>query len=63
MQPHRVDPGLSNGTMTAIASSGVAEGAEVVTGTADSTQQAAAPTTSPLLPARRGGGPGARGNR
>jgi HlyD family secretion protein len=61
MQPHRVDAGLSNGTMTAITGSGVAEGAEVVTSAADSTQQASAPTTSPLLPARRGGG--ARGTR
>jgi HlyD family secretion protein len=59
MQPHPVDPGLSNGTMTAVASSDLSEGAEVVTGTADSTQRAAAPTTSPLLPARRGAGAGA----
>jgi HlyD family secretion protein len=63
MQPHHVDTGLSNGTMTAVTSSDLSEGAEVVTGTSDSTQRAAAPTTSPLLPARRGGGAGARGGR
>ena len=62
MQPRRVDPGLSNGTMTAITSD-LSEGAEVVTGMADGTQRASAATTSPLLPARRGGGAGARGTR
>ena len=58
MQPHRVETGLSNGTMTAITSGDVAEGAEVVTGTADATQRAAAPASSPLIPTfgRRGAG-------
>ena len=65
MQPRRVDPGLSNGTMTAITSSDLSEGTEVVTGMADGTQRASAATTSPLRPARRGGGAvgGARGAR
>ena len=58
MQPHRVDAGLSNGTLTAVTSSNLSEGAEVVTGTSDGTQRAAAPTTSPLLPTRRGGAAG-----
>jgi HlyD family secretion protein len=63
MQPVRVEPGLSNGTMTAVTGGDLTEGAEVVTGTSNSTQRAAAPTTSPLLPTRRGGGAGARGSR
>jgi HlyD family secretion protein len=69
MQPHRVETGLSNGTMTAITSGDVAEGAEVVTSTADATQRAAAPAGSPLIPtfgrrgaggSRQGGGGGGR---
>jgi HlyD family secretion protein len=66
MQAHRVEVGLSDGTMTAIASPDLAEGAEVVTSTADTTQRSAATTTSPLLPfgTRRGGaGAGAGGAR
>jgi len=61
MQPHRVEAGLSNGTMTAITGGDLTEGAEVVTSSGDATQRAsAAPTTSPLLPfgGRRGGGAG-----
>jgi len=63
MQPSRVELGLSNGTMTAITGGELTEGAEVVTGTADATQRAAAtPATSPLLPfnGRRGGAGGSR---
>jgi hypothetical protein len=59
MQPHRVETGLSNGTMTAITGGDVVEGAEVVTSTADATQHASSsPTTSPLIPfnGRRGAG-------
>jgi HlyD family secretion protein len=61
MQPHRIETGVSNGTMTAVTGGDLVEGAEVVTSTADVTQRASsAPTTSPLLPARRGGGGGFR---
>lgn len=57
MQPHRIETGVSNGTMTAVTGGDLTEGTEVVTSTADPTQRASsAPTTSPLLPARRGGG-------
>jgi len=57
MQPHRIETGVSNGTMTAVTGGDLVEGAEVVTSTADATQRASSsPTTSPLLPARRGGG-------
>ena len=61
IQPHRVEAGLSNGTMTAIIGGDLVEGAEVVTSSGDATQRAsAAPATSPLLPfgGRRGGGGG-----
>jgi HlyD family secretion protein len=61
MQPVRVEAGLSNGTMTAITSGDLTEGAEVVTSTADATQGASsAASTSPLLPfnGRRGGAAG-----
>ena len=60
IQAQRVETGLSDSTMTAILDGGLTEGSEVVTGTAGATQQAAAATTSPLLPARRGGPGGAR---
>ena len=57
MEPHRIETGVSNGTMTAVTGGDLIEGAEVVTSTSDATQRAAgSPTTSPLLPARRGGG-------
>jgi len=63
IQPHRVEAGLSNGTMTAITGGDLAEGAEVVTSSGDAAQRASAsPTTSPLLPfgGRRGAGAGGR---
>jgi HlyD family secretion protein len=70
MQAHRIETGLSNGTMTAVTSGDLTEGAEVVTSTADATQRASAsPTTSPLIPfsgrrgaggSRQGGGGGGR---
>jgi HlyD family secretion protein len=60
MQAQRVETGLSDSTMTAIVGGGLTEGSEVVTGTAGATQQAATATTSPLLPARRGGPGGTR---
>jgi HlyD family secretion protein len=69
IQPHRVEIGLSNGTMTAITGGDLTEGAEVVTSAGDTKQSvSAAPTTSPLLPfgGRRSGGggrPGAGGGR
>jgi HlyD family secretion protein len=69
MQPHRVEIGLSNGTMTAVIGGDLTEGAEVVTSAGDTKQSAAAaPATSPLLPfgGRRsgsGGRPGAGGGR
>ena len=64
IQPHRVETGLSNGTMTAITGGDLAEGADVVTSAGDTKQNAsAAPATSPLLPfgGRRSGGGGRRG--
>jgi HlyD family secretion protein len=67
MQPRRVETGLSDGTMIAITGGDLAEGAEVVTRAADTTQSAAAsPASSPLLPfggrrpGRAGGAGGAR---
>jgi HlyD family secretion protein len=60
MQAQRVETGLSDSTMTAIVGGGLTEGSEVVTGTAGATQQTATATTSPLLPARRGGPGGTR---
>jgi HlyD family secretion protein len=63
MQPRRVETGLSNGTMTAVTSGDLTEGAEVVTSTADAAQRAAAPASSPLIPTfgRRGAGGGRQG--
>jgi HlyD family secretion protein len=69
IRPHRVETGLSNGTMTAITGGDLTEGAEVVTSAGTTTQSAAAaPATSPLLPfgGRRSGGggrPGTGGGR
>ena len=58
MQRVPVRPGISDGTRTAILSGDLEPGAIVVTGTAPAgTTSTVAPTTSPLLPGRRGGGP------
>src|SRR5204863_5793879 len=40
MQPHRIETGLSNGTVTAVTGGDLAEGAEVVVSTPDATQRA-----------------------
>ena len=67
IQPHRVEIGLTNGTMTAITGGDLTEGAEVVTSVGTAAQSASASrATSPLLPfGARGGGrrAGAGGGR
>ena len=56
-----VQPGISDGTQTAVVSSDLKPGARVVTGLSTPSTTSAAPTTSPLLPAgRRGAGGGRR---
>jgi HlyD family secretion protein len=62
MHRQPVETGLSDGTMTAV-TSGLTEGADVVTSLAGPTQTAQAATSSPLLPFgnRRGGAGGAGG--
>jgi HlyD family secretion protein len=56
-----VQPGISDGTQTVVVSNDLAPGARVVTGTSTPAITAAAPTSSPLIPAgRRGAGGGRR---
>ena len=53
LHPVRVDAGITDGTMTAIAGGGLVERAQVVTGLASRPgSTSAAPAGSPLLPAR-----------
>jgi HlyD family secretion protein len=56
-----VQPGISDGTHTAVESDALKPGARVVTGTSAPAAATAAPTTSPLIPTgRRGGDRGRR---
>ena len=64
-QPHpiAVQPGVSNGTVTAITGAALPEGAQVITGQTGGTTTARGSSGSPLLPfgGRRGGGNANRG--
>ena len=64
-RPIAVQPGISNGTVTAVVGGDIPEGAQVVTGQAGGGTTARGNTGSPLLPfgGRRGGGAGANANR
>jgi HlyD family secretion protein len=55
-----VQPGISDGTQTAVVSSDLTPGRRVVTGTTTPTATASAPSTNPLVPAGRRGGGGGR---
>ena len=55
-----VQPGISDGTQTAVVSSELTPGTRVVTGLSTPRTTSAAPTTSPLLPAGRRGAGGDR---
>ena len=56
LQPIRVRPGITDGTMTAIVEGELAENAQVITGQVVSGAEAAAQTTrSPFMPQRPGG--------
>ena len=60
LQPVRVRPGISDGTTTAIVDGELTEDTQVVTGVATAAATAAATGgSSPLIPQRPGGGPGA----
>lgn len=66
LKPVRVQVGMSNATQIALAEGELQEGAEVITGVAQSTMTSAQPATnSPLMPSmpRRQGGGGGRGGR
>jgi HlyD family secretion protein len=58
VRPIRVQPGISDGTATAITDGDLADGAQIVTGMASATAGAAPTASSPLLPfgGRRSGG-------
>jgi HlyD family secretion protein len=63
--PVRVQPGVSDGAMTAVVEGDLKEGDQVVTGMAAQGTTTAQASSSPLLPfgARRGGAAGATGGR
>ncbi len=64
LAPVRVQPGVSDGTMTAIVDGALSEGAQVVTAAVAQTQASAPPTSSPLIPQRgRFGGQGGQGRQ
>ena len=64
-RPIAVQPGVTDGTMTAVADGALPQGAQVVTGQTGGTTATRGTTGSPLLPfgGRRGGGGGANANR